>query len=48
MWFFVRKESIFGGKIVTLYELYAHVFEVGAKSVENMNIKLPHRRRAQV
>ena len=39
----MRKESIFGGKIVTLYELYAHVFEVGAKSVENMKFTLEHK-----
>ena len=40
MRFFAHKESIFEGKIVTLYELYAHVFGVGEKSVEKMIIKI--------
>lgn len=41
--FFARKESIFEGKIVTLYELYAHVFGVGEKSVEKMKFTLEHK-----
>ena len=41
--FFAHKESIFEGKIVTLYELYAHVFGVGEKSVENMKFTLEHK-----
>ena len=43
MRFFARKESIFEGKIVTLYELYAHVFGVGEKSVEKMKFTLEHK-----
>lgn len=39
----MRKESIFEGKIVTLYELYAHVFGVGEKSVEKMKFTLEHK-----
>ena len=41
--FFAHKESIFEGKIVTLYELYAHVFGVGEKSVEKMKFTLEHK-----
>ena len=43
MRFFAHKESIFEGKIVTLYELYAHVFGVGEKSVEKMKFTLEHK-----
>lgn len=43
MRFFAHKESIFEGKIVTLYELYAHVFGVGEKSVEKMKFTFEHK-----